>query len=357
MDLTPQVINEVEFAMARKGYDPDQVDEFLERVAVAVGQLQDQLGEARERAAMAERRVADAERRLGERGLRPEPAPAAPGPPPSLGGPVDPGVAAAAEAELESLKRTLLLAQKTADAAIREAQEEASRTVASAHEQADTLVRQARAEADKLVQNAEGEARKAHDDTRQRISHEVQQLEEARNVLRGDVSALERHVDEQRRRLRSAVADLQRLLDDRLRPVEAPETSTVTVPDLADDRPAPAPAPAPAAPPAYEEPPAAVVEDEPALVPEPEPQRSSGPPPGPAPSLDDPFADLDPGPPTQPTRRVPNFDPAPSDDDAYLSELRKAMLEDTGAPDVQDADRFGDPDDPGQSRSRFGRRR
>ena len=50
MDITPQVINEVEFRQKVRGYDPDEVDDFLERMAVAVGQLQERLREAAERA-------------------------------------------------------------------------------------------------------------------------------------------------------------------------------------------------------------------------------------------------------------------------------------------------------------------
>src|SRR5687768_5900062 len=119
MDLTPQVINEVEFSMARRGYDPDQVDEFLEKVAVAVGELTERLAELRERVATAERRADEAERRAAEQPERVVAAAPVPTPSPSAA-----AVSAAAEAELETLKRTLLLAQRTADAAVREAQEE-----------------------------------------------------------------------------------------------------------------------------------------------------------------------------------------------------------------------------------------
>src|SRR3954452_24565721 len=103
MDVTPQVINEVEFHQKMRGYDPDEVDDFLERVAVAVGQLQDRGREAAERAAAAERKLTQAEQQAH---LAPEP------------GAVD-------EDDADTIKRTLILAQKTADAAVHEAQEEA----------------------------------------------------------------------------------------------------------------------------------------------------------------------------------------------------------------------------------------
>ena len=115
MELTSEAINEAEFSMARRGYDPDQVDEFLEKL-VAVDKQSEALAEARERAWVAERRANEAERKLGRgagaggrRGpRRPASTRPEPGPRPSR-----------AEAELETLQRTLVLAQKTADATIR----------------------------------------------------------------------------------------------------------------------------------------------------------------------------------------------------------------------------------------------
>ena len=131
MDLTPQVINEVEFSMARRGYDPDQVDEFLEKVAVAVGEMNDRLGDLRNRLVAAERRAEEAAQRAASGPERVvQAAPAA-------------GVSQAAEAELETLKRTLLLAQRTADAAVAEAEAEAKR----------------------ILMTAEADARAAHEST------------------------------------------------------------------------------------------------------------------------------------------------------------------------------------------------
>jgi DivIVA domain-containing protein len=46
MDLTPQTLREVEFREKLRGYHPDDVDDFLEKVAVAVGELLDRLAAA-----------------------------------------------------------------------------------------------------------------------------------------------------------------------------------------------------------------------------------------------------------------------------------------------------------------------
>src|ERR687894_392166 len=103
MDLTARVLHDAEFREAKRGgYNTQDVDEFLERLAVAIDRQDAQLREARQRVAAAEARIAEAERRAEEAELR--------------------SVSGGGEAD-ETLKRTLVLAQRTADAAIREAEE------------------------------------------------------------------------------------------------------------------------------------------------------------------------------------------------------------------------------------------
>ena len=345
MDLSPDVINEVEFSMARRGYDPDQVDEFLEKVAVAVGELGERLTEARERAVAAERRASDVQRKLAGRADRADEE-------------VSESVSAQAEAELETLKRTLVLAQRTADAAMREAEQEAARLRSEAQE-----------EANRLISAAEGEAREAHESTRQALVTEIGTLETDRDSLRDDVRALERHIDEQRLRLRGSITELQRILDDPARLKAATPPIPVDVP-AAPVAKAAAPAPLVVeeeldleAPIAEERPrarAAAVVDD--AETDDDDEFEGLGL------DLDDadddawarfsaPDDDIDAGPPTEPVLRLDDLAArAADDDDAYLAELRKAMLEDTGAPDVDDQALLEELEDR-PARSRFGRRR
>src|SRR5918997_6946972 len=67
MELTPQALHDVEFREARRGgYNTRDVDDFLERVAIGVGQLQDRLREAYHRAEAAEARLADMQRQIDE---------------------------------------------------------------------------------------------------------------------------------------------------------------------------------------------------------------------------------------------------------------------------------------------------
>jgi len=215
MDVTPQVINEVEFHQKMRGYDPDEVDDFLERVAVAVGQLTERLQETEARAAAADRHAQDLERQLRDAGDRP----------------------AATDDDTETIRRTLVLAQKTADAAVKEARDEAQRTVDEAKEKADSMVSEAQSSSRRLINEAESEARRASEETRQRMADEISSLEEARDGLKADHGILERHLEEQRLRLRSSIGDLQRLLDDpaKLRAASMPELSGTTRPLFGDD--------------------------------------------------------------------------------------------------------------------------
>jgi cell division initiation protein len=317
MELTPQVINEVEFSMARRGYDPDQVDEFLEKVAVAVGDLNDRLTDLRELVASAERRALEAERASGERPERVVAVAPAPAPAPVA----DP---AAVDAELETMKRTLLLAQRTADAAVREAEEEANRIKAS----------------------AEAEARSAHDNVRKQVLDEINRLESTRDALKAETDALDRAVDAQRGRLVATIADLQAIVDDPARMYGTDSPAAVTGPADVEDEPMDE-FEMPAEPPALEAP-------------------EIGTPAGPfvlaeGEGDDEAWArfgySADEGPRTEPVLRLDRLDPDVDSDDAYLAELRKAMLDDTGAPHAGDLDLFDATDAGRGTRQRFGRRR
>jgi cell division initiation protein len=79
MEGTPQLLTDVKFSQHRRGYDPDEVDNFLERVSAAVAQLQDKLRQATERAEVADLQLAEARRlqveAAGEDGQSPQHGP------------------------------------------------------------------------------------------------------------------------------------------------------------------------------------------------------------------------------------------------------------------------------------------
>jgi len=327
MELTlKRLLEQAEFTQVRKGgYDRDEVNGFLDRAVAMAAKVEAKLTETMEAASRGgapadvdiEAEVArGVQARLAEQPPAPAPAPAAPA------GPSD-------EERAEEVRRTLVMAQRTADAAVREAREDAARILAEAN-----------AEASKTRTELAAQLETERTEARDRIRTEITQLEGVRESLRTDVGLLERHVEEQRNQLRSTLGELQRLLDDpsgfRLAPSpalldpEVPEPDATPLVDGAAPEAAPAPAPeAPAPAPIVAEPPAApaapVAAEPPAIAPVEEPEPPAAPPA--APNLS--FGDVEHAPPgrggaeaTQPVRIVAD------DDDPFMAELRKAIDDD-----------------------------
>lgn len=308
MDVTPQLLNDVEFREAKRGgYNTQDVDEFLERLAVGLERQDSIVKEARQRIEAAEARVAEAERRAAEAERR----------------------AGEQSGSDETITRTLVLAQRTADAAIREAEEQAARTVGDAQDEAARLLSEAEDVAARARIEAEEDARHAHEEARSRVVAEMRELEGERDQLQFDVDLLHRHLEEQRERLRHSIGILQDLLDDphQLGHQSPPEVSDVT---------APAPSPRP-----------------PLVAPPLEPSLWTG-------GSDDDWTgdeahEAEPehdGPPTQAVDMAALAD----EDDPYLAELRKAITDEAPlGPREEDETSFGGSPEP--VRSRFGRRR
>jgi len=329
MDLTTELLDNAAFREAkRNGYNTQDVDEFIEQVKVEYGRHDAIVREVRQRMETAEARVADAERRAAEAVER---------------------AGATSDAD-ETLKRTLVLAQRTADAAIKEAEEQASRTLSSAQDQAARLLADAQEATARARAEAETEARRAQEDARARVLAELRELEVARDHLHTDVDNLERHLEEQRERVRLTTRELQRLLDDpdSLREVSVPVLTDIAVPaevELAE----------PATASALEAEPAATADDPSVWTPGDdgwaEEPAAPTPPPSPA------YADLpEDGPNTEAVDTLADRDDG--DDDAYLAELRKAMTDESPLgprEDGDDAELFGVAEE--APRSRFGRRR
>ncbi|MGH9066227.1 MAG: DivIVA domain-containing protein [Acidimicrobiales bacterium] len=212
MEVASRSIREVEFRQQLRGYNQDDVDEFLERVAAGIEVLQERLREATERAARAEQRLA--EQRPAE---RPPPAPASAGGG-SAGGPS--ATAGGRPAEViddDAVRRTLVLAQRTADMAVKEAKEEAAHLLAEAEDE----VRRRRAEGERELRN------------------DVARLTTSRAELAGQVAGLEDYLDSERRRVKESLGRALEWLEANLaKPAEVPmavglaETEAVPVADL-----------------------------------------------------------------------------------------------------------------------------
>ena len=170
MEMSPQRVRSAEFKTVRKGADPDEVKVFLNDVADELERAQNQSTamEARARAAVA---------RLQELSE-------------SAAGASSGTVDASAE-EAETISRTLLLAQRTADKAIAEARGEAARIVSAANDEAASTLDSTREMAAQLLDEARTEARRIGESERLAIAGEVDSLKARRDFLESDVDQLE----------------------------------------------------------------------------------------------------------------------------------------------------------------------
>jgi DivIVA domain-containing protein len=229
MDGTPRLITDVKFTERRRGgYEPDEVNNFLEQIAEKVAKLQDMLRRATAQTDEAEARAVEAQRARSEAEARAEQLES------ELGQERQAGTQRAhdAETEAEQASRVLLMAQKTADATIEDANRTAQQTVAEARSKATHLVIESEAEAARMRTDAERETQELIAQRQAAVLAEVHDLEEARDTVGRDVDVLQAFLAEQRSRLRAGIDELQRLLDDpaafRDRPL--PETSSTTAP-------------------------------------------------------------------------------------------------------------------------------
>jgi DivIVA domain-containing protein len=217
MELTlKRLLEQAEFTRAKRGYDANEVDDFLDRAVAMATKVEARLTQALEESKGAPEPKgpapaeieAEVDRRVKARLAE---APAAPAPAPV---PAAPPALASEEETAEEVRRTIVLAQRTADAAVREARQDAARLLneakdraAALNDEADNTLAAARLE---MAREIDAERRIAQE----RLAGEIGELESAREALRSDITVLERYVGEQRNQLRTTVDDLQRLLDD-----------------------------------------------------------------------------------------------------------------------------------------------
>ena len=200
MDLTPSEISGATFRTVRKGYDPAEVDALLRGAATALEQAQQQATamEARARAAVAR--------------LQEQSGGAAPATQTESAAGVGDGVRVS-PVEAETISRTLVLAQRTADTTIASAEADAERIRGEARAEADSTLDSTREMSARLVEDARSEARKASESERLAAANAVESLKARREFLLGDVDQLETFLVEQRDRLRGAARQLEALCD------------------------------------------------------------------------------------------------------------------------------------------------
>jgi DivIVA domain-containing protein len=187
MEMSPQRVRSAEFKTVRKGADPDEVRVFLNGVADELERAQNQSAamEARARAAVARlQEVSDA------------------------GAAAAPASVDASVEEAETISRTLLLAQRTADTTVAEARGEAARIVRAANDEAATTLDSTREMAAQLLDEARVEARRVGEMERLALASDVDALKARRDFLESDVQQLELFLTDQRNRLREAATSI-----------------------------------------------------------------------------------------------------------------------------------------------------
>src|SRR5206468_8286561 len=183
MDISPKTLREVEFREKLRGYHPEDVDEFLERVADSVDALQERLRQATERAVHAEQLASET-------------------------GDTD-----------DAIRRTLVLAQRTADTAVQEARDEAGQIVERAQGEAGDIVAAARQEADEIARQAQVDLRA-----------DLEQLNDARDRLRREVAAVQEWLETHRGALTTGLATALHQLDADLVTSPPPPAEAVVLP-------------------------------------------------------------------------------------------------------------------------------
>jgi cell division initiation protein len=178
----------VEFRQTLRGYHIDDVDEYLERVAVEVDGLREQMRVAGDRLRQAAERIGVLEQQLDEAKRQPAQ--------PVATSPSD-----------EALHRTLQMAQRFV---------EQTRTEATA--EAESAVAEARERASAIVAEAEEHARRTSEESQRQLREDVARLEGVRDQLSSDVEAIARHLEGERNRLRGALSELTSWVEEKLQP-------------------------------------------------------------------------------------------------------------------------------------------
>ncbi|MCL2135905.1 MAG: DivIVA domain-containing protein [Coriobacteriia bacterium] len=174
MSITATEIQNIRFSEARRGYNPDEVDEFLERVASDVDTLNRALAEAATRVSDAEERARAAEERA-----------------------VASAVSTTGAVQVEAPVVVTSSETTISDDVI-------SRAFIAAQLSADNLKEEARKEAEKLYREAEAKAKDIVSDAhseRERVVGEIDFLRESSERFRTEFLSLVNHymVDAQRR--------------------------------------------------------------------------------------------------------------------------------------------------------------
>ncbi len=139
MAITPADIQAQTFSEAKRGYDPGEVDIFLEQISAEVDAMLAKIVDLKGRLTDTEQQLAATQGELAQAQAEAQAAAAAPAP-------VQPTQASTTTASERQISAALIAAQQTADAIVNEANENADRIKNEADAKAREVIRQALAE-------------------------------------------------------------------------------------------------------------------------------------------------------------------------------------------------------------------
>jgi len=197
----------VEFRTTLRGYHMDDVDEYLERVAVEAEAVQEQMRLASERVKQSLERITSLEQQLEQARRAQQQAQQIQQAQPSAQTQPVAQVVERGEAEDESLKRTLMLAQKFVDQTRQEAEEEAR-----------TLITESENRAQVIVSDAEEHARVMTESAERKLREEVQRLDSARAELSEEIDAMTKRLESERAAIRRSLTEMLSWVDEKVKP-------------------------------------------------------------------------------------------------------------------------------------------
>jgi len=210
-------IDTVAFKVGLKGYNVDEVDEFLERLSGEARALKDLLAQQRQQLRQAAGRIDQLEG--GRAPAAPAPAPAPAPAAEAAARPVAPGVSA------ERVTSMIAMAQQFIEHAQQEAEAQARELTVAAQERAREIVTEARS----------------------RAEDEVNRLNGLKQRLGEDVEKLARQLESERTRLGAALSEFSRWIETTLQVGGVRISAPASAPPPRSVAPAPAPPPAPPA--------------------------------------------------------------------------------------------------------------
>lgn len=224
----PLIVTNVEFSEVKRGYDPEEVDNYLRGVDERLAQVHEMLRGAVERAEAAEAKLAEAMRAKATADQAAAEAQAR----------ANEAERKAAESAggddgTDALKKMLMLAQRTADSAVEEAQASAKNIVADARSKSAEIVADAENRSERILVEAQKVADELRQERTAAIAEEVDTLQTRKADLVSDIDVLETHLEDHRVRLRSGIEGLEALLAGDLRVDERPVVHTDPTPSPA----------------------------------------------------------------------------------------------------------------------------